>query len=281
MSNLRHIVGSAKRVGASVGLAVVLTPMLLLCAQDSSTRRARPPRWDDVPAGVFFQDAFREGLRGPRPASLPEPAHSTPQVDPNTAAGPDVERPAFRWSGLIAAATLEDELKAIKLQTDQALQNEGYFKQQGYRELRADLGTAAVVFAIIDLFDGSVRWHTEAATMRDRFARVARNSKAGSSQVFREAKLRQQELGDLIRGAELTAATANSLRWPDVADRQLIMQRLEVGVQNTMATALGSTSEFQRQRATLVHESELAAALARPDATRNARCGRCGIRRAM
>ena len=75
---------------------------------------------------------------------------------------------------------------------------------------------------------------------------------------------RQQDLDDLIRGARLTGTGDDApLEWPDVADRKLIMQRLEWGsATNDLALPSRSAAEFQRQRDTLLHEGELAAALA-------------------
>jgi hypothetical protein len=158
---------------------------------------------------------------------------------------------------------LEDELKAISSRLDAALQNQGNLKTGGFRQVRPQLGTAAVLFAIIQQFDGQVRWQPDAALARDRFARAARNASAESPQVARELQQRQQDLHDLVRGDRLTdAGPETPLVWPEVADRKLIMQRLEIGVEQAVGPAVASANEIRQQRDGLVRESELAAAFA-------------------
>jgi hypothetical protein len=167
------------------------------------------------------------------------------------------------WSHLVSSATLEDELKAINSRLDAALQNQADLKTRGYRQVRPQLGTAAVLFAIIQQFDGHVRWQPDAALARDRFARAARNASADSPQVARELQQRQQDLHDLIRGGRLSgSAPETPWVWPEVADRKLIMQRLEIAVEQAVGPAVASANDIRQQREGLLRESELAAALA-------------------
>jgi hypothetical protein len=245
-----------------VGLIVCCAAAVL--GQEIEVRRARPPKWDRVPTGVFFKDAFTEGLRGERPASLnrrgapdtPSAAAITPGASSSAAVA------SADWSRLISAATLEDELKAIQRRMELAVANEGQFKAQGFAELRPHLGTAAIVFAIIEQFDRPVRWQQDAATARDRFSRVAQNAKAGSSQVVREVQQRQQDLMDLIRGSRLAGSGGQTpMVWPDVADRKLIMQRTDQSMQQTLAPAVASDAQWRKQKSDVFRESELVAAL--------------------
>ncbi len=187
------------RLGRFVaGLVAVGTFGMFGWAQTEPARRARPPHWERLPPGIFFENAFEQGLRGERPARLAADSERNPPTPPTSVA----TEPATRgrdWAELISATSIEDELKSVKQRCDSALQSEGYFKTQGYREIRAHLGVAAMLFAIIDQYPGPVRWQKSARTARDLFARVAQNTKVGSSQVYREALLRRQDLADLIR----------------------------------------------------------------------------------
>ena len=79
----------------------------LIGQSKSSDTRARHPSFDNLRSGIFFKDAFQEGIRGQRPTQQ--------AVDQPEAV---VEKPAetFAWSRLIEAEVIEDEIKAIKLQ---------------------------------------------------------------------------------------------------------------------------------------------------------------------
>lgn len=248
-----------------LSVAIVLTLCTVGTAQQGPAApppRAKPPVWKELPPGIFFENAFRDGLRGPRPRADANAGQIPPRstVPSATAA---TESPSAGWARLVSATTLEDEIKAIKLRCDEALKSEGHFKGQGYRDLRPHLGCAATVFGIIEQYDGTVRWQKDAATASQSFGRVALNMKVGSTPVYREAVQRQQDLSDLIAGGRIASVARNEpLSWPDVADRQLLMQRLELAVQQQLAAGVGSARDLTQQAARLIHEAELTAALA-------------------
>jgi hypothetical protein len=235
----------------------------MVCGDEPAVRRARPPRWDDVPPGLFFQDAFAEGLRGERPANFgaegtgEQQAARPPQTPPPTQA-------KVRWSERVSAGTLEDEIKAIRGRLAQALEDPRDFQAQGHGLIRPSLTTAAIVFAVIDQFDGQVRWKDDARAARDRFALAAENARAGSVQVTRQVAERAQELEDLIRGGRLSGAGAEPDQgWPEFADRQMLMQRLEAGTESTLTPSVATPADVQQHREALLHESELTAMFAR------------------
>jgi soluble cytochrome b562 len=256
------------RIGTRTATLLTLLSILAVTssAQETVIRRARPPRWADLPPGLFFEDAFAEGLRGKRPATLgiaegmSEPV-PTSGVDP---AGDDRDSTEITaWSKRISAATLEDEIKAIHRRMIEAIENEGDFIAQGHLELQPHLATAAILFAVIEQFDGRIRWQSDAAAARVRFAQVAQNARAGSAQVLRQVAERVRDLNDLILGAQLAGpASDQSLTWSDVADRQLIMQRLEIGLQTVLAPGVASATSVRQHQTAMVHEGELAAMLA-------------------
>ena len=122
---------------------VTLAATTCLVLAESPTSRARHPRWERVPPGIFFDDAFGQGLRGPRPAQNARTVVAADPIlgvdPPTTDAG--VERTS--WSQKITSATMEDEMKAIEQRLRAAVASEGQFKAQGFREVGPDLATAA------------------------------------------------------------------------------------------------------------------------------------------
>lgn len=257
---------------------LLLPSVLTLCLTgwligQERQQRAVLPTWPELPPGIFFENAFEQGLRGTRPESFQSVPSSRQQssADRFSANAPSANLGSDQagtsgtggdWSRLISASSIEDELKAIKRLSDDALRSEGYFKGQGYREIRQHLGTAAILFAIIDQYPGSVRWKQYAPTARQQFARVAQNTKAGSSQAYREANARRQDLGELIRGGTIEEQPVEEWTWPSIADRKLVMQRLELAHQERLGPAVSSANQLAEQQATVVREAELVAALA-------------------
>jgi hypothetical protein len=230
-------------------------------AQRRRPRRALPPRWSKDVTDVFFVDA-RTTLLGSRPSFAGELA--APVVQPTTRPDPPSEAAddSAGWSKVIAAQTLEDEVKAQKLLLDQQLTSLGNFKGGQYRDCRDRLSTLAVIFAIIAEYDGPVRWQQQAAGMRDRLARAGFNCKAGSDPAYREAKLRRQELDDLVRGDKVPVAAADqSVPWDQVTDVPSLMRRMALAHEQRLTPALGSPGEARRQGETIFHEAQILAAL--------------------
>lgn len=252
---------------AFLGILVWTASTLSAQQPPKPIKRAKLPVPLPRPTGIFFENALEEGLNGPRPANFgtpPTPDSKTPPSDASnteTSESPVTEK--GQWASLIRATTIEDELKAIEKRSADALQNEGHFKGQGYLQLQQDFHTAAILFGIIEAYDGDVRWQRDARAMRDAMALSASHARVASVQVFREAKQRHAELQDLIRGSSLSERPAPSENgWADIADRRVIMQRLEVSVQQQLAPWLASSQEFRKHQAEIAHQAEVTSALA-------------------
>lgn len=219
-------------VATCVFLAIAVPGVLAQTRGGKTIRRAQPPKFNGD--RTFFSDAFKEGLVGERPANLSQPAAaaapaatagSTPQAGSGSGSSPV----AGGWSSMISAATIEDEIKLLKTQVDKAIVSPSDFAGKGYKAARRDFSTLAMLFAIVNEYDGDVRWKNDGATARDAFARTAANAKVGSVQVFNEAKLRKTELQDLVNGSSpfTEKATEPKNNWSTICDRAPLMQYLE------------------------------------------------------
>jgi hypothetical protein len=236
----------------------------------SAVRRAPLPEWSDELQGVFFADPLKEGLTGPRPSDFgrPSQAGSTQESAAEPASkGDDAETDApaqGRWADIVSSSTIEDEIKAIERRVAEALRTEGHFKGQGYKQVQTELAMAAALFAIIDGYDGTVRWQRDAATARDLMARASSHARVSSTQVFREAQQRHQDLQDLVRGSQLSSEAGEKTNsWSEFADRRMLMQRLDASLQRQLAEWLAGSQPFQQNQAAIVREAELTAAIAR------------------
>jgi len=221
--------------------------------------RALPPPWSKDVIGIFFEDA-RTKLVGPRPnfgsrRAAAAPAASSGQGTAATG--------TFRWSSVIAAETLEDEIKAQKLLLDQQVTTPGRFKRGQYHACRERFGTLAVMFAIVAEYDGRVRWQEQAAGIRDSLALARQRCQVGSAQSFREAKRRKQELNDVVRGATVEVRPAQRMvAWDEVTDVEALMRRAEQAHQQRLAPWLADARQLPKYADAIFHEAQVLAALA-------------------
>jgi hypothetical protein len=209
---------------------------------------------------IFFEDA-REQLVGERPKDA-KPATAAsggkPTATPSDAPG---DQP-FAWSRLVAGDTLESEVKRLVGVLREPLASPAKFKAGGYKDCRGALSELAVLFAVIAEHDGEVRWKESAGALRSRVARAAMNCKTGTDQTYAEAAKLRTELEDLMRGERLSGETVPLERWSDLAERPLLMQRMESLLQEEIQPALGNDKEFAKRADEVRQKAELLTMLA-------------------
>jgi hypothetical protein len=257
-------------VSAAVGRGA---PLRVERGKPTETIRARPPAaWDKASESVFFDDAF-DTLEGERPdfAVLASSGRAAPVAGVAAPAGPRGDSAGgFKWSALVSADTLADEIKDMKGRVAAAVASVSDFKGGGYDEARVGFSTIALAFAVTAEHDGDVRWKKDAEQARDLFARVGANCKVGTTQSFAEAKARVDDLATLLDGSpiEATAEREDDFKWSQVAGRPALMARLETA-DELMAASIASKDDFTKQVEKLLHEAELVAAIGeaiqRPD----------------
>jgi hypothetical protein len=168
------------------------------------------------------------------------------------------------WAKLISAGTIEDEIKAIKLEVDRNVTTPSEFAGRGHKAIRREFSILAMLFAVIAEYEGDVRFKKDAATARDLFSRTANNTKAGgNSNVFSEAKLRKTDLDDLLSGSSPQGQPASEApEWGTIIDRSPLMQRLEAIYQEKVAKSMASKDEFGKHHEEILHHAELIAVMA-------------------
>ena len=167
------------------------------------------------------------------------------------------------WSAIISPTTIEDAIKAMKLQVDAEVTTPSDFAGKGAKLARRDFSVLAMLFAIAGEYDGEVRWKKDAPAARDVFARTAANAKVGTNQVFQEAKLRKDELTDLISGSspfgDKTADAKAS--WKDVCNRSPLMQHLEAIWEPKLKPLLADKGQFTAAADKILVDAEMIAAI--------------------
>lgn len=251
------------RVMALATLAGALFAALATGKESHPPRRARPLQWSADVRDAFFADA-REKLEGTRPDYAQARAGNA--ADANAAALPkDTEsRAGDGWSKLIAAETIETEIKRLQKSVATTVTTPGPFKGGGYKACRRDFSLLALLFGVAAEYHGQVRWQDVAPGLRDQFARAAQNCKVGTDQTFRQATERNQELAELVAGArpQVSKAEPRVANWADVADRVSLMQRLNTAHQERLTKWLANEREFRAHADDVVHEAQIIALIA-------------------
>jgi hypothetical protein len=208
-----------------------LLTLLLITVGFAAERRAPAPKFgSDSFRGVFFGESS-EAIRGKRPEmggvhKAPAAAVASRATGGGAAVVSDAPQSGF--SALISPATLEDEIKRLRLEFDSGITTPAAFQSGGFQTARVQLTMMASLFAVIAEHNGDVRWKKDAPAARDLFARSAVNCKSGSGQVYNEAKQRKADLEDLVSGSGLANRQAEAENdWGVITDRVPLMIYLE------------------------------------------------------
>lgn len=257
---LRQIVRFASAAVLVAGVAIVgFAP--LVQAAPPKMKRARPPQFPKSVSDAFLPDASQT-LVGPRPSAAA--AKTAPKTPTQPTAGPAaLPADGKSWSKLITAEAVEDEIKARQVLLAKAVQNATRFKAGENQQARTELGVLATMLAIVADYDGNIRWQRDAPALRDLVARAGFNCKVASDASFQEASSRADDLQTLVRGGSLAlAAPPGAVSWPRVSDRSELMKRLEQAEQQGIAPAVASETAFKKNSDRLLHDAQIAAALA-------------------
>lgn len=228
-------------------------------------RRAAAPTFSgDSFRGTFFQSAG-EAIRGQRP-TLGQAIEPAPRVaaaaasKPASGGGGGGEKNMF--TTLISPASLEDEIKRVRLMFDAAITTPGAFKSGEFQTARLHLTTLASLFAVVVEHQGEVRWKSDAAAARDLFARSAANCKSGSPQVYNETKLRKADLEDIISGGGLSSRQAEAENdWSMIADRVPLMIYVESLLEGPLKSGSRNAESVKAEGDAVRRAAELMAAV--------------------
>lgn len=221
------------------------------------TPRAMPPKFQaDEFSGIFFPDpvAQLQGSPGIKPDIASNPPISTSsEMESSSSAG------SVFWKELIRGGTIEDLVKESKTRLDSVITTPAKFAGGGYAECRREFTLLASLMAIISQYPEEIRWQASAPYARTIFAKLAANCKVGTQPVYNEAKQRQQDLQELLKGSKLNG-TPEDLLWGDIADRGPMMQVLEWSLRENLAPFASNEDNFRENQEGLAKYAELVGA---------------------
>ena len=227
-------------------------------------KRAKPPVWSQDVLDEFFVDA-REQLVGERPAKRSEAVATNPPAGQGSAAAAGVETGgAAPWSQVISGDALAAEVKRIAATLREPLANPAKFKSGGYKACRGAFNELAVLFAVIAEYDGDVRWKDDAPALRDALAQGRAQLQNGNRSNVRRRRRTANRNSTTSSAANASAASRRRRRssWSDLADRPLLMTRMEAALQEGISPALSNARDFSRKAVDVQQEAEVLAMLA-------------------
>lgn len=217
-----------------------LLTLFLITVGFAAERRAPAPKFGSESfRGVFFTEST-EAIRGKRPEmggvqKAPAAAVASRATGGGGGAATASDAPQSGFSRIISPATIEDEVKRLRLEFDSGITTPAAFQSGGFQTARVQLTMMASLFAVITEHNGDVRWKKDAPAARDLFSRSAVNCKSGSGQVYNEAKQRKADLEDLVSGSGLANRQAEAENdWGVVTDRVPLMIYLETLVEGPL-----------------------------------------------
>jgi hypothetical protein len=249
----------------SLGLFLTFAiPISFLSAQANKPRppRQKPPifkskDWDKV----FFSDVASQ-LQGEDPSTdTAATAMAQASSDDAQATTPSSPAPASgdsRWLQRISSGSLESLVKESKLRLDGIVTTPAKFAGGGYEDARREFTLLALLFAVIEDYPEEVRWQKSAALAKRKWARVAAGTKVGSPQAYNEAKLRLQDLAEMLNGNPLSdAGAAEEFVWSEAVDRAALMQTLEATLRERMVPLAGDPKAVKAQPEEFTQMAEL------------------------
>ncbi len=222
-------------------------------------KRATPPTFQPNEfSGVFFSDALSQ-LQGEMPSARSAMATNNATTVTGDAGDGNLRETNGRsiWKEIVSAATIEDLIKESKTRLDGLITTPAKFSG-GVADVRKEFTLMASTMAVIAQYPDEMRWQSSAGHAQRIFARMASNCKVGTQPVFNEAKQRQQDLQNLLKGTKLTGA-ADEVTWADTADRGPSMQILEWALRDNLIPATNSEKSFRDKKEDIVKYSELIA----------------------
>lgn len=226
--------------------------------------RAAPPKFNPSDFdGVFYKDALSQ-LQGPRPTPGSDAgSKSNSGAMANAGSGTSESNGAApsngSWKTLISGSSIEDLMKEAKLRIDGVITTPAKFAAGGVIEARKEFTLVATLMAIIQEYPEEIRWKHSAAYGRLIFSKMASNCKVGTQPVFNEAKLRSQDLGELLKGSKLSGQV-EEVGWEETSDRTPAMKILEWALRENLAKQTASEKEFQQSKEDVKKYAELVAA---------------------
>ncbi len=139
------------------------------------------------------------------------------------------------------------------------------FKSGGNHHARVNFSLVAMLFAVIQQFDGDVRWKKDAVGFRSIFGRAGVNCKVGTDNSFKEAKTRSEELAEIVKGSKIEVPKAEpEFKWAELVNRPPLMTRMGKEGYNVAAKNWTSDKgEFTKNKDDLLREAQLLAVIGR------------------
>ncbi len=241
-------------------LASVFDPVAFQETREPQTiRRVRRPEFSESEADrIYLRNLFAEALVGPRPEKPLAPTETA------IADAPPGDSNGSGWSQFVTSEIIEDEIKLIYRQLQTDITTPSRFNGQISR-IRQQFNMLSMLFGIVHEYDRDIRWKEYAGSAQLVFAETAARAKTASTPAFENAKLRKDDLGELIRGGSIAIkeGVPAKLEWPNVIERRSMMARLDEGLGSSLQPGTVDASGFAQRKDELQRQAYIVLAISR------------------
>ena len=214
--------------------------------------------WD----GIYFENLFEQGLVGQRPTAEQMETQAKPADVSDSQTAEESSGSGTGWSSLISSDVVEDEIKLLQQTLERDITTPVRFKSE-YLKSRQSYSMLSLLFAIIREYDtDDVRWKKFAPVAQAAFARSAAATRVGSAQAYQNAKLRKEDLMELVRGGTFAVSekAPEQLDWSAVVDRSPLMIRLQLAMDESNP-AMANKTEFVSNNELIYRHANMIAAI--------------------
>lgn len=231
--------------------------------------RAKKPQFDKRDwETTFFEDLFREGLVGQRPADFGSNREAVADSGNNSESSSSGSGATFAWSQLIDSSVLEDEVKRRQLELNSNITSSAKFNSD-YRNAKKSFSMLSMLFAIIHEYDQDVRWQNHSLNAQVAFYRAASFPSNKLTEAYEFSKARRDSLTEMVRGSGFPEeeSAGDAIDWESVCDRSPVMQHLDEILYENLKAWVSNESEFKTNKSDIIHQAQLIAVMGKILAT--------------
>jgi cytochrome c556 len=220
------------------------------------------PKFSKDVVDLFFDDA-RNQIGPGQPGGTPAPQGKKP--DGNSGGGDSGGgAPVGNWSQLVSSDSLEQEVKSLIPQAEEATKTPAVFKSKGREQAQTVFTELSTLFAVIGQYDGDVKWKKDALGWRTKLAHVANNCKTSSDAAFKGAQVAVGDLKNLLNGQNVDVPKAEGeFEWGKEILRSSLMKRFETARTERLGAWTSDKSAFTKNKDNLLKEAQILAMLAK------------------
>ncbi|MBL8826343.1 MAG: cytochrome c [Planctomycetaceae bacterium] len=216
------------------------------------TRTAPPPKFDQAVIDVFAPDARKiVGEGEPGPMLVTPMTVAVPMGPGGAPSGGGI------WTALISGESIESEIKFQQSILSESAKTINGFKSGGNVKARDSLLMMASLFAIMNKYEGEVKWKKDSEGMQQACTQAGNNCKTSSDNAYKEVTKVVDMLKALMQGqvSDLPKLDPEST-WGQHITINPLMKRLELAEKDHLGPWTSDAGALSKNKDAVIREGE-------------------------